>query len=493
MNLIGQVIPLLVAVIAIPFVVRGLGTERFGLLSLAWVFLGSFSIFDLGLGRATTKFVAEALGKGEHEKVPPLVWTAVTVQAFFGIFGGLVLFGITPFLVESVLNIPPNLISEAKTTFYLLASFVPVILISGSLSGVLEAAQRFDLVNAIRIPTSTMTYVLPLVGLFIGFNLPGIIALILMAKFVGFAAFTALNLHELPELKKYSGSFTLFPRLFSFGGWVMMSNTFGPILYYLDRFFIGTFLTMEAVTYYTAPFEMTSRLGIISGSLVMTLFPAFSALGITHREKLQQIYVRSIKYLLLSIGPIVLILMIFAEDILQLWLGADFAQQSTLVFRILLIGILVSLLAPISYGLFQGLGRPDIISKTYIVCIPLNIGLVWSLVQAMGITGAALSFALRALAETVIFFIIASRLIHLPYSSLKDNGLRRSFGVFLALGMLLWGASIIDMFAVKIGVIATATILCIIVTWRYVLDEIDKNAVMSAMGKWPSFVGAIRR
>lgn len=493
MNLISQALPLLVAVIAIPFVVRGLGTERFGLLSLAWVFLGSFAIFDLGLGRATTKFVAEALGKGEHEKVPSLVWTAVTVQAIFGVVGGLVLFRITPFLVERVLNIPPNLIREAETTFYLLALFVPVVLISGSFSGVLEAAQRFDLVNAVRIPSSTLTFLLPVVGLFLGFGLPGIVAFILLAKLGCLAAFIALSFHMIPELKKYSGSVTHFPRLFSFGGWVMISNIVGPILYYLDRFIIGSFITMTAVTYYTAPFEMTSRLGIIPLSLLMTIFPAFSSLGIMRRDDLQRLYVRSIKYLLLSTGPIVLILVIFADDILRLWLGADFAQQSTLAFQILLMGALIALPASTSFGLIQGLGRPDIISKLYLIYVPLNVGLVWFLVQTMDITGAALSFALRALFETVLFFIISSRLIHLPYSSLKENGLWRSFGVFLALSMLLWGLSIIDMFAIKIGFIAMAVLLFVMITWHYVLDEIDKNIIISTMGKWPSLLGALRK
>uniref|UniRef100_UPI0034E2C47B oligosaccharide flippase family protein n=1 Tax=Methanothrix sp. TaxID=90426 RepID=UPI0034E2C47B len=70
LNLIGQAVPLLVGVLTIPFVVRGLGTDRFGLLSLAWVVLGYFTIFDLGLGRATTKYVAEALGKGEGDRIP---------------------------------------------------------------------------------------------------------------------------------------------------------------------------------------------------------------------------------------------------------------------------------------------------------------------------------------------------------------------------------------------------------------------------------------
>jgi len=54
LNFIGQAVPLLVGVATIPFIVRGLGTERFGFLSLAWVVLGYFAIFDLGLGRATT-------------------------------------------------------------------------------------------------------------------------------------------------------------------------------------------------------------------------------------------------------------------------------------------------------------------------------------------------------------------------------------------------------------------------------------------------------
>jgi len=41
LNLIGQAVPLLVGVVTVPFIIRGLGTERFGLLSLAWVIWGA--------------------------------------------------------------------------------------------------------------------------------------------------------------------------------------------------------------------------------------------------------------------------------------------------------------------------------------------------------------------------------------------------------------------------------------------------------------------
>jgi len=80
LNFVGQAASLVVGVVTIPIIIHGLGTERFGLLSLAWVILSYFSIFDLGLGRATTKYVAEALGKGEEEQMPRIVWTTVVVQ-----------------------------------------------------------------------------------------------------------------------------------------------------------------------------------------------------------------------------------------------------------------------------------------------------------------------------------------------------------------------------------------------------------------------------
>jgi O-antigen/teichoic acid export membrane protein len=308
-NLIGQGLPLIVAVVTIPFIIHGLGIDRFGLLSLAWVVLGYFAIFDLGLGRATTKFVAEALGKGEEDQVPPLVWTAVTIQAFFGLLGAIVLASITPFLVERILNIPTELIKEAKATFYLLSLSIPVVLVSSSFRGVLEASQRFDLVNIVRVPASVLTFLLPLIGLLLGFSLPGIVALILLARVGALAAFVVMNLRINPQLRRYLGSFALFPRLFSFGGWITVTSIVGPILVYLERFLIASLMSMAAVAYYSAPYEAVTRLWIIPASLAMTLFPAFSSLeGVRDRQKLGTLFARSAKYILLVLGPIVLII-----------------------------------------------------------------------------------------------------------------------------------------------------------------------------------------
>jgi O-antigen/teichoic acid export membrane protein len=491
LNLIGQAVPLLVGIGTIPFIICGLGTERFGILSLAWVVLGYFSIFDLGLGRATTKYVAEALGKGEEDKVSRLVWTAVTVQAVLGLLGTTISIGITPLLVERVLSVPPELAGEIKTTFYLLALSISVVLISGSFSGLLEAKQRFDLLNAVRIPSSALTFLLPLIGIISGLQLPGIVILIFVSRCAALSALLVLCLRIFPPLRKISPSVAFLPDLISYGSWITASNALGPIILYLDRFLIGALLTMSDVARYTVPFEVTTRLGIIPSSLVMALFPAFSTMGTTHMEDLHRLYVRSIKYLILGAGPIVLVLVTFANNILRLWIGADFAQQSTSVFQILLLGALVGMLAPISGSLLQGLGRPDILPKLYLVEMPLNIGLVWFLVKTVGITGAALSFAFRALLETIVLFVLSSKFIQLPYTSFVEKGLWRSIGVLLGFGAMLWVTSLISLFLFQVSFVAIAIISALVITWWYVLDQMDKKLIKLVIEKLP-FVRQIR-
>src|SRR5260370_24889136 len=87
-NLIGQVLPMLAGLLTIPYIIRGLGTAEYGILSIAFMLLGYFSIFDLGLSRATVKFVAENLSPEKIHRVPELVWTSLSLLVALGCLGG---------------------------------------------------------------------------------------------------------------------------------------------------------------------------------------------------------------------------------------------------------------------------------------------------------------------------------------------------------------------------------------------------------------------
>ena len=484
LNLIGQALPLLVAVIAMPFVVRGLGTERFGLLSLAWVVMGYFTIFDLGLGRATTKFVAEALGKGEGGRVSQIIWTTVTVQAIMGAIGALALFELTDQLVNGILNIPNELLDEARFTFHLLALGIPVVMITSSFSGVLEAAQRFDLINAVKIPTSILTYLLPLVGLFMGLVLPGIVALILLARLGALIAFVAMNLSIHPELREYSASSNLLAPLFSYGGWISISNIIGPFLVYLDRFLIGSILTISAVAYYTAPYEAVTRLWIISSSLTMTLFPVFSILEGGENKRQGILLSRSVKYILLTTGVAVVVICLFAGEILQIWLGADFVTESTMVLQLLALGVLINSLAYAPFALLQGIGRPDLPAKFHLIELPFYIVVVWLLVSHFGINGAAAAWTLRVGLDTLLLFWATFKVCNLSLRILEANG---AILAGFSLAVLAGAAYGMKTIAADLSVYSQFLIMMLLlilfawIVWDRILDGSDRGVILKMM------------
>ena len=63
-----------VGLFSIPVLIRAMGASRFGILTLAWAFVGYTSLFDFGLGRALTKAVAEKVGTPDRGHIPEIFW-----------------------------------------------------------------------------------------------------------------------------------------------------------------------------------------------------------------------------------------------------------------------------------------------------------------------------------------------------------------------------------------------------------------------------------
>lgn len=482
-NFLGQVVPLLVAVVAVPFIVRGLGVGRFGIFSLALAVVGYFGIFDLGLGRATTKFVSEALGKGGIDRIPVILWTSLGSQFLLGVVGGISLVMATDILVERILTIPPELMEEAKGVFYLFGLFIPVVICSASLRGTLEAGQRFDLVNAVTIPSSCLTFLLPMIGVLLGFQLVGIIIFLLIARMSAMVAYLMLCFRVYPSIKQSFWIDTKMIRpLFTFGGWVTMCNILIQILGYLDRFLIGTLHGIVDVGYYSVSYDVLSRLGIFPVSLALTLFPAFSALG-WDRDKIKCLYARSLKYLVVAMGTIVLIILIFAGDILGVWLGRDWASKSTLVFQMLAIGLFINALAQVPANLLDSIGRPDLRAKIFLSYVFPYVALLWFLITKYGIFGAALALILRAVLEFILFFGTVWRVMGINVGTFVETGFLR--GIMAYGGMIATTSFMVTrlpaIFLLQSIAVALYVMLFVLLAWRYVLDDGERAGFLFAL------------
>lgn len=479
-NLLAQAVPLILGVVSIPVMVSHLGTARFGLLSLWWVLLGNTSVVDLGLGRATTMFVAEALAEQDRNRLSRVIWTSVSLQTLVGITVGVLIASTVPFFLQHVLRTPLDLMSEGRISFMIFAGILGVALPAASFRGALEATQRFDLVCLVKGPLNSSMFLLPLLVIAMHGSLIGIAVVLAAAVGLACVAYLCLCLYLLPEIRHVTRpTRNSVASLAHYAGWVSVSNFVSPILAYADRFFIGSFLGLTAVAYYSAPYDAVTRLWILPSSISSTLFPAFTTLrGRESQNKLNAIYARSLKYLLLCIGPLVLVITIYAEDILRMWLGLGFAARSTWVLQLLAVGVLVNSLGWVPFSLLQGQGRPDLTAKFHLLELPFHLVLLSVLLMSMGIMGAALAWTLRVVVDAALVFVACKRL-RLAHLSAKDTV------VLLTLLLLI----ICSIPIVRLGISRSTVILglgssFILVAWRYLLNPSDRIWFMARFSQF---------
>lgn len=475
-NLVSEIAPFAVAVFAVPALIHGVGVDRYGVLTLSMMVVGYFGLFDFGLGRAATKLIAEAAAGGEQENIPGLFWTSLALMFAFGAIGGIVIAALAPWLAHTALKIPAAFQSESLRAFYLLALSMPFVVSGGSLSGALSAFQRFDLINAVRVPTGIFSYMGPLVVMEASNSLAWMIAVIVLVRVGGWVASFLLCLRVVPTLryKVQLRRHTIRPML-SFGGWVTVSALVGPVMVYFDRFLIGAKLSMAAVSYYAVPFQVTSKLAILPSAASGVVFAAFSGSFSIDPARTAIIFERATRYVLLALFPPVLLVVAFAPEGLSFWLGPSFAAHSAPALRWLAVATFVNCLAWTPYGLVQAAHRPDLTAKFHLAEAPFYVAILWWMLPRYGIEGAAIAYILRVAADAVLLFAAVRKLAPLMAVAVS----RTAILTVTALALIDASVRLPTGLPSKCFFVSTTLMAFVAATWMLLLQPEEKVFVRS--------------
>jgi O-antigen/teichoic acid export membrane protein len=486
-NLFGQILPMLAGVLTIPIIVRSMGVERFGVLSLAWVVVGYFSLFDLGIGRALTKFVADKLGSNEEHLIPSLAWTSLLLMFILGGAGSVLTFIFSPLLVHKLLKIPLDLQPETLRAFYLLALSIPIVTTTAGLRGILEAFQRFRIVNLIKTPMSIFSFVAPLLVLPFSTSLVPVVGVLVASRLLGCLIHLWATSRVLPALLRNRAlDRSAIGPLAGFGGWITVNNIIGPLMFYLDRFTAGSLVSISAVAYYTAPVDMMLRLAVIPGAIVGVLFPAFATSLSQNRERSGMLLTRGLKYIFLVMFPIVLILVTFAPEGLNLWLGPAFSARGAVVLRLAAAGIFVNALSTLPFSLIQSAGRPDITAYVLMAELPPYLAALWFLTRHFGIEGTAMAWAGRLLVELAVVFGFSHRF--LPTT---PKWLLRNSGVTAGALAILYGTTLPKLFGIKLAVDFVLLVAFVFVAWSWGLSPSERDFFTKIRANAPAAVRAV--
>src|SRR6266403_3044577 len=479
-NLVGQVLPMAIGVLTIPYIVRGLGAAQYGILSIAMMLLGYFNIFDLGLGRATVKFVAENLDPENAHKVPELIWTSLSLLVGLGIIGGTLSALFVPVSVTHFFKMPYELAGQARIALFVLCASMPIVLGNNALRGVLEATQRFDLVNYVKVPSSVLFYLAAALAIPFGAHVAAIVCLLVAVRLVSTFAYLFLCFRTIPGLRSsFRVSRASLGPLATFGGWIMITNVTGPVFGYIERFMIASLLSVSLLTFYSAPYELVSKLLIFPMSIVPSLFPYFSYHGSKKSAEVSDVTSRTMKYLFLVLAPPAAVFIFFARDIMNLWLGPQFAAQSTLVLQLTTMMFFLNAFAIIPFTSVQALGRPELNAILDLLTIPVYVALAWLLMRRAGIDGAALAKLLVTISDGFFLYIFAFKL---KAFSLRDCVSGPLFRAILVSAGLFLAVFAVHTMHLNLLLAVPLVVLCFVVYavafWVFAVDDEDRITIL---------------
>lgn len=409
LNLVGYGLPLVAALVAVPLLLAGLGPDRFGVVALAWTLVAVVGVLDLGFGRAMTQALAARIGREDVLRNGALVGTAASITTILGalLSGGLLL--VAPVIVFRVLEVPEWLRGETLEAIRILALAVPAVLVGNCLRGVVEARQRFGALNALRACVGAALLLGPVVVLHVSPTLVPIMWTFVAVRWLALAAFIVLARRAEPS--RWTFDWREAASLARLGGWMTVSTVVASLMLYADRFAVGSFLSLAAVAYYVAPFEVINRLSVVPVAIMGVLFPAFSQLAASRSQELVGVYRRTLWTIGALLAPPALIIVVFSRPLLSFWLGPEVAGKSAVVASILAAGILIHSLVQPSFQLLQAAGRPAVPALFQLIEAPIYVVYLVMLTLCCGIAGTAAAWLIRVTISLVVQSWLAYRFV----------------------------------------------------------------------------------
>ncbi len=478
-NFIGNGWLLVLAFFATPFIVHRLGVDFYGILTLVGITVGYFAFLELGLGYAMVKYISQYLAQGEEDKIRKTFWSCMLVYFFIGSFGTIIIILSAPILVEKLFNIPQD--SKEIALFGLRLGGIGFLLtmLSGATSGVLRALGRFDFLNRIGIILGTFQTGLSVLLLVIGFSLKEIILVNLLIQAIGLFIYSVFARKFLPYLRGPCWDTATFINLLRFGGFVTISSITGPILVNIEKIFLTALRPIAALTYYSVPYSITTRLSIIPSSLSAVLFPAFSFLnGSKDKRAIRELHYRGTLYILLLLGFPVLFFALFSRSFLTAWMGADFAMQSTDIMIILSFAILINALASPSFVAIQGLGKPSQPALFHVIETIIHIPVSYLLIRHLGGVGAAWAWFIRVSIDTILLQRASCSTLGISLMSWYRSIVIHGILPIIVCGLLLFCLREFNLslfHPLSILGFTTTIIVYFFFGWKWGLDDVDRD------------------
>jgi O-antigen/teichoic acid export membrane protein len=416
-SVVGWFVSALAGFICIPIVVRGLGADAYGLLTLVSAFTGYLGLMEMGLGTAIIRYIAYYRELGYGATVVSMTRVVVAWFAAAGIVGAILLYVLAPWLVRDVLKVPADLQATGVTVFHLSAfNFFLGMLISVT-STILPAFLRFDLFALVTGIMGTLASVGPAILASTGYGLVAIVVFSISLSAAGLAAYVFFVVRLYRGLNRDQGPpwRTVRRQVLSFAGVTALTRVHAVIAEQTNRIVVGAAGGTASAAYYQVPSILSANVNAMLTRIAQVLFPTASRLYAQNdQEALRSLYYRTSRLFFLAIAPVTMGMCIFAYPLIRYWVSPEFADKGSLALIIFGVAQLVNATTMSASYFNLSAARPWTNFSFSLANSAINLAVVYPLTVRYGVPGAAAAGLLGAITVPFFFVFTHRRVLRVP-------------------------------------------------------------------------------
>lgn len=406
-NFVGRIWSFFSIFLFVPFYLKFLGNEAYGMVGFYSVILGLLIFADAGLTATLNREFARTDRNTQYKNN-----LLVTIEIIYIIICILIILGLW-FLASIIstkwLNIEGITTVNAIKYIRMIGVSVALQMMSSMYQGGLMGLQKQVLANSLQISYSFVRSGLILIPLFFfpvldTFFIWQICATILylfvlrflLKKQIGYSEKTKISINILHGVWRYALG-------------MMIMSILSSVLMQTDKLVTSKFLSLTEFGYYTLGSSLAQVPIIAVTPIGLALLPKFTELISNGKKTELNLLFRRGSFIIATISTIIsLILIVYMPNILFLWTGnKQLTEVITLVARILCLGSLFQALQLLPYFLGIANGHTSTNIKLGVLSIAFLIPSLIFLVKDYGIVGAGVPWLIMSF----ITFILLGTII----------------------------------------------------------------------------------
>jgi O-antigen/teichoic acid export membrane protein len=434
---------IVLALVSTPILFHRLGPAAYGVLVLTVTLGGLLALLDLGFTPALVNSLSYALHHEGKEAASSILGTAFSIYLGLGFVAGAAQVLLTPFIVTTVLHVPPDIQAAAETALRLSALGLALNLWLAVFNAVPTALERYELVGARQVGVALVITTALIVYALLGGTLVGFMIINVIGTVAGIVLFYFVSRRLLPGVAfRPRFDATIARQLGRFSAFKLAGAVGGLFIYRFDQFAIGALLGVVPAGLFAIPSNAVWRVQGVITDMVAPLFPRVSRLR-TDMQAVGELLLNSTRVVSVAALSILVPIFVLADVILREWIGGNegelLSTTATATLRLLAVGISIQAIAATPVTLCEAIGRPEIPNGFAVASAVIHVPLIFILVPRFGITGAALALLINSVTQTIVFIVLAAtRIFRLRLGEFLSKSLARPMLAALGTGAIGW-------------------------------------------------------